>query len=361
MDFHVNRLKYLASLSAPLGLGYGWGMRLRRWAYGKEYLASWKPPAPCVSVGNIAVGGGGKTPLCQWLLQWAVTRNLRPCLLSRGYGASPPRVPLLVTPETSWRHCGDEPLLLSRAVPSAPVVVDPRRVRGAKWALARLQPDLFILDDGMQHLALQRHVNIVLLRPDDFGRAWGRVLPWGLWREPAAALNSADAFCVKCPPCCFDELRDMIRNRLGTIGRPVFNVWLRPQALLRASTGQSVAPADLRTYLSMSAVADNNQVRDSIETYMGRPASAHLGFRDHRAFTERDVRYIAAEKQRCGAEAVICTAKDAVKLTAFNLPYLHVLHVALESGEGLFTTRNFFQWWQERWNGLAAAPKDERR
>jgi tetraacyldisaccharide 4'-kinase len=163
-------------LSPPAAL-YAAVMSLRAAAYARGVLPSWRPPRPCVSVGNIRWGGTGKTPVCSWLLDWAAQSNKQCVLLTRGYRAHPPNLPFLVEPDTSPDEAGDEPLLLARANPAAKIVVDPKRARAGKWAWDAWQPDLFVLDDGLQHMAVARDVNLALLTPQDLDTDWNKVIP----------------------------------------------------------------------------------------------------------------------------------------------------------------------------------------
>lgn len=348
----------LAPLLRPLSMGYGLALGARRRAYGLGLLASTTPPAPCVSVGNIAAGGGGKTPLAQWLLQWAAAQGLKACLLTRGYAGEPPHLPLRVTPQTPWQHCGDEPLLLARSAPEALVLVDPNRSRATAKALEFLPPngpDMFIMDDGMQHLRLRRHVNLVLLRPEDIRAQWGRVLPLGRWREPSSALASADAFLVKCPPHEFVALREDIQRHVGHLQRPVFNIWLEPKRLVALGDGRVLSRNAMSRYIFFSGVADNRQAAATAADFLGKAPLASLGYPDHHAYSQADLDEIEAAMQTQGAECALCTAKDAVKLAGIARNGFHMLETELGCGASLFADEPFSQWWQKRWTRLHAA------
>lgn len=191
--------KKLYPLLWPFSLFYGLLMRLRRCAYAKGIFKTYRPKVFTVAVGNIASGGTGKTPLVDFLLRWVGENGLRAVVLTRGYKARPPRLPFLVKKDSSPWQAGDEPLMLARNNPQALVVVDPKRSRGARFAEQELTPDIFLLDDGLQHLALGRHKNIVLLRPEDIEADWNKVLPAGIWREDESALDVADVFLLRLP------------------------------------------------------------------------------------------------------------------------------------------------------------------
>jgi len=165
--------KSLYPLLRPLGAAYRVLMRARRRRY--ENGAACRTDVPCVSVGNIGWGGSGKTPVVQWLLQWAAGHGLHAVVLTRGYKASPPGLPYVVTPQSPAAHAGDEPLMLARSCPQGTVVVDPVRSRSARWAQERLDPDFFVLDDGFQHVQVARDTDLVLLKKDDLHAEWGIV------------------------------------------------------------------------------------------------------------------------------------------------------------------------------------------
>lgn len=191
--------KTLYPLLWPFGLLYALLMRLRRYAYAKKIFKAYRPKVFTIAVGNIAAGGTGKTPLVDFLLRRASEAGLRAVVLTRGYKARSPKLPFLVKKDSSPWQAGDEPLMLARKNPQAFVVVDPKRSRAAKFAEQELGPDIFLLDDGLQHLALGRHKNIVLLRPEDIEADWNKVLPAGIWREDESALDAADVFLLRLP------------------------------------------------------------------------------------------------------------------------------------------------------------------
>ncbi len=332
-------------------------MRVRRRAYDLGLAPSCTAPAPCVAVGNIASGGGGKTPVAGWLLQWAASQNLKACLLSRGYGGAPPEPPLQVTAETPWTHSGDEPLLLARQAPEALVLVDPDRCRAAAKAAELCAPDgphLLVMDDGMQHLRLRRQVNLVLLRPRDLHHEWGRVLPRGAWREPKSALRAADAFCIKCPPQMWDALRPQVLRRLEPFAKPVFSFYLQAAGLRNLVSGQPLASNEARSYIFVSAVADNDQAAASAADHMKQAPLAQLAWPDHHAFTERDLQQMETTRRRHNADIIVCTAKDAVKLEGQSPEHLFLLDSELRWGASLPANAAFPDWWQQRWQEIAA-------
>lgn len=326
-------------------------MSWRETAYARGWRQRWRPPAPCISVGNIRWGGTGKTPLCQWLLHWAKNKGLQCVVLTRGYKAAPPVVPFLVRQDSPASQAGDEPLLLARSAPHAKIVIDPRRIRSGPWAWKQWRPDLFLLDDGFQHLPVIRDLNLVLLIPADLDRDWGRTIPAGPWREGPQALARADAFLVKAGGREFNRLRPLITQRLAKMGKPCFGFFLAPQKLINLRTDDAVHVVDT-PYLLVSGVARPTAVEQSATALLHAAPAAHLAFGDHHAFTQRDIIRILQQAHAHNARDVVCTAKDAVKLsgllerdTALRWWQLDV-HVRFE--ERLFADQPFPEWLNRR-------------
>jgi tetraacyldisaccharide 4'-kinase len=164
-------------------------IRLRRLAYARGWRASAHPGRPVVVIGNVAVGGTGKTPLVAWLVRALAGRGMRPAIVSRGYGGAEPRAPHRVTAEDSPDFSGDEPLLLARAT-GVPVWICRDRLAAARAAVAA-GADIIVTDDGLQHYRLQRDFEIAVIDAER-GLGNGRCLPAGPLREPAARLDEVD-------------------------------------------------------------------------------------------------------------------------------------------------------------------------
>lgn len=185
----------LKILLMPPALLYGFALRIRSVLYELGLQATRRLPCPVISIGNITVGGTGKTPATVLVARELQRRGCRVAVISRGYGGSLEGQVAVVSngsvvalrPE----QCGDEPCLLARMLPGVAVLIGSDRYRAGLYALEQLQPDLVVLDDGFQHIRLHRDLNILLLdgaRP--FGNGW--TLPLGLLREPCSAVKRAD-------------------------------------------------------------------------------------------------------------------------------------------------------------------------
>lgn len=160
----------------PLGSLYRYLMCRRARDYRRGRKPVWRAEVPVIVVGNITLGGTGKSPLVAWLGRWLVAQGYSPGIVTRGYGGTAPHYPLHVTPATDPAHSGDEPLMLVQQT-GLPVIADPQRARGAR-ALVEMGCDIVISDDGLQHLALGRDIELVVV---DGSRGLGnqRCLPAG--------------------------------------------------------------------------------------------------------------------------------------------------------------------------------------
>lgn len=347
-----------SSLLGPASRLYAACMGLRARRYRSHFLvAPYRAACPVVSVGNISWGGTGKTPLVDWLLLWAGEQGVSAVTLTRGYRAAPPTLPLSVQANHDPLEAGDEPLLLARRHPGALVLVDPKRARAAAWAEKNARPQLFILDDGMQHMAMGRDLDLVLLRPQDLLEEWDRVIPAGSWREGVSALSRAGAFCIKADPQTFSALSTLVTQRLEKYGVPVFPFHLEPQGLsaltARGVNTDLVPDLNGEAYVLVSGVGHPAQVLDTATALLHKAPEHHAMYADHHPYTEQDVTELASR-----GLPVVCTAKDAVKLARllplFGKVPVWVLEVRPSFGPGLFTSLTFPEWWQEQWQILSS-------
>ena len=179
-----------AWLMLPLSLLYCLVMILRREAYGSGLLKASRIGKPVIVVGNLSVGGTGKTPLVIWLANQLARQGIKPAVISRGYGGRAKNFPLLVTAESYAAMTGDEPAMIARSL-GCPVVIDPDRVAAANWLVERDLCDVIISDDGLQHLALGRDLEIAVIKSDMIAGN-GLCLPAGPLRESKSRLKSVD-------------------------------------------------------------------------------------------------------------------------------------------------------------------------
>ncbi len=320
-------------LLLPLEPVYGAVVRARAAAYGCGLLPSRRAAVPVVSVGNLTFGGTGKTPTVAALARDLVRRGRRPAVLTRGYGRRQ-REPLVLREpgeRLSAGAAGDEPLLLARALPGVPVVVDPDRVRGAARAV-ELGADVLVLDDGFQHLRLRRDLDLVLV---DAGDPWGggRLPPRGRLREPLTALQRASAVLVtKLPPGAPGDALEPIARRVQELapGCPVLGSVLEPTVL---RTAEGTRPPAALQGCRVFAVAGLGRPEGFVATLeaLGAEVVGQRFFPDHHVYSPLEVEALAAAARRLDALPVT-TAKDAVKLP--EPAPLAVLEVAVRPLEG---------------------------
>ncbi|MBQ8664187.1 MAG: tetraacyldisaccharide 4'-kinase [Mailhella sp.] len=356
----------LAPLLLPLSWLYG---AAGRWKRARSQVR-WKPKSPCVAVGNISWGGTGKTPVTDWLLSWADRHDLRAAVLTRGYGARPSRLPLLVDAGTPASECGDEPLMLARRHPRASIVVDPERGRAGRMLEESRLPDIFFLDDGFQHVRAGRDLDLVLLDQDDVrlvplpGRPpsnWNMIIPAGTWREPVEALNAAAAFLVKVEPEDWPSLIPALEQRLRQFPRPVFAFRMAPEGLRPEGSAPDVPALPASTiagpYAFVSGIGDPAQAVRTVTDFMGRAPEKTLAFPDH-----HDIRQEKEKLEALGLP-IICTEKDSVKLAPLNLALpCYALAVkadffaslAVPSSPEAPDAPDFEQWWSQTFAALAA-------
>jgi len=314
------------TLLAPLGFAYGAAAALRVSLYGAGVLASTRLAAPVISIGNLSVGGSGKTPFVGWLASRLRDRGLPVAILSRGYGGSFEGECLIVSEGQAALSdaavAGDEPVLLARELPGVVVAVGPRRDVVGATVLERFGRRVLLLDDGFQHLRLQRDLDIVCLAPGD---ASDRPMPAGRLRELPAALRRAQL-------------------RLGVVGAndaPPAGVDFvaRRRAIGAAHLDGSAAELPRRALL-VSAIARPERFAADARA-LGCQVIAHRALRDHHRFDLQEIEAFAREAQALGAEALLTTAKDAVRwpAAATAVP-TRVLRIALElDGEAALMER----------------------
>jgi len=268
------------------------------------------PPVPVLVVGNVTVGGTGKTPLVIALARRARQRGLTVVVISRGYGGAAGDYPITVQAGDQPSRAGDEPLLIAQRA-GVPVVLDPRRDRALDEAVRRHGADLVISDDGLQHYALPRSAEVVVI-DGDRGLGNGRCLPAGPLREPPARLAAVDF---------------VIANGGGWPGAATMT--LVPGRPLRLQDGESLDAADfLARFPRVHGVAGIGHPGRFFRTLeaLGLAVIAHP-FADHHAFRPADLAF-------GDGLPVIMTEKDAVKCRGFNDPRLWTLPVVAELPPG---------------------------
>jgi len=296
-----------------LSLVYGLILRLRVLAYKSGLFRSRRLPRPVVAVGNLTVGGTGKTPMTAYLARWFMERGKRVAVLSRGYGGSMAGKVRIVddgrTILLSPGEAGDEPYLLASSLPGVMVVIGADRYRAGCLALDRFNADIFILDDGFQHLRLKRDLNLLLLdccKP--FGS--GRTLPAGTLREPVTAAERAD-------------LVIFTRCNGNEPAHATDKPWCAAShGLTGALPPEGGEPVSFRSLeklraLAFAGIAEPAAFFESLERE-GVSLASTLAFPDHCRYGEPEIAALCRQKETSRADYLITTEKDAVKLKAYR-------------------------------------------
>jgi tetraacyldisaccharide 4'-kinase len=283
------RLVRLALLPAS-GLWRG-AMAVRELAYRRGWLGIRDLPLPSVAVGNLTVGGSGKTPIAIWIARYYVSRGLVPGILLRGYG-------------------GDEVLVHQHAVPEARVIADPDRAVGAERALAR-GANVLVLDDAYQRLDVRRDLNLAVVSAETT-RAVRWSLPAGPWREGLHALDRADAIVVTRKRATSEAAQALAADLQGRIAGPVAvaHLGLRYLEGMVSGARQPASALAGKRVVAASGIADPDAF--VAQTKATGAAVQVATWKDHHAYRDEDVAWLAHAARR--ADHVVITQKDAVKL-----------------------------------------------
>lgn len=280
-------------LLLPLSWLYGLVSGIIRLSYRLGLRKAWRAPVPVVVVGNLTAGGNGKTPVVIWLVEQLQRRGIRVGVVSRGYGGKAAAYPLLLDSQTIPSEAGDEPVLIFQRT-GAPVAVAPKRSEAVKALIQSSDPQIIITDDGLQHYALARDKEIVVIDgARRFGNGWW--LPAGPMRERAGRLRSVDAV--------------IVNGGVAQSGEIAMR--LEPGLAINVLTGERRPVNALSNVVAMAGIGHPPRFFATLEQCGVKPVKT-VALADHQAITEQDMLNIAAPGQ-----TVLMTEKDAVKCRAF--------------------------------------------
>ena len=331
-----------AGLSA-LSLGYRGVLRMRELAYRVKLLRTGRLPCAVISVGNLTLGGSGKTPTVELAVRTLLELGAVPAVVSRGYGRRTRGVHVVADRErvrADARTAGDEPLLLAQRLPGVTVVVGENRYEAGRVAVERHGATALVLDDGFQHRTLAKDLEILVVQ----GRApWGnaRVFPRGMLREPLAGLARAHAVVVTNPGGAEPVQAVTTTVRHFNPSAPVLPASYRYQDAIEARTGRHVPVAELagRRLLAFAGLGSPQGFADTVDG-AGIRRVALVEFPDHHWFTSTDLHELARDARAAGAQGLITTEKDWVRLRDLPPPPLPLwvlpVRLVLESGEGVW-------------------------
>ncbi|CAI0767364.1 MULTISPECIES: tetraacyldisaccharide 4'-kinase [Serratia] len=287
-------LVYLLLL--PLSWLYGLVSGLIRLSYRCGLRKSWRAPVPVVIVGNLTAGGNGKTPMVIWLVEQLQQRGYRVGVVSRGYGGKSAVYPLVLDAQTTTRQAGDEPVLIFQRT-GAPVAISPKRAEAVQALLNQGKLDLIITDDGLQHYALQRDFELVVIDGvRRFGNGWW--LPAGPMRERVSRLKTVDA-CVA----------------NGGVAQPgEIAMKLQAQDAVNIASGERRPAIELPHVVAMAGIGHPPRFFATLEK-LGVEVDREVAFADHQEYNHGQLAALASQGQ-----TLLMTEKDAVKCRAFAQP-----------------------------------------
>ena len=286
---------------------YASASRLRRSWYARPYAHS-RLTRPVISVGNLVVGGSGKTPIVAALARLLLAWGEKPAILTRGYARRRHVDGVLVVSDGTRVRCeveesSDEPLMLARALPSVPVLVSPDRYLAGRLAERTFGATVMLLDDGFQHLQLARDVDLLVMSPSDLDE---RVLPAGRLREPLSAAAFAHAVLV------YGSVEDAHRVQTATGVPAAFTVGRQYGAMSPIHEG--VPPLVGRTRaLAVAGIASPERFFAAVSEN-GFEVAGEVAFRDHHWYSREDVARIADRARALNVDLVVTTEKDAVRV-----------------------------------------------
>lgn len=302
-------------LLIPLAMLYGLITAVIRYSYRAGWHRVWRAPIPVTVVGNLTAGGNGKTPLVVWLVEQLQRQGYRVGVVSRGYGGKAERYPLVVDASVSTVQAGDEPVLIYQRTGAA-VAVSPVRRDAIEALLARQPLDVIVTDDGLQHYALARDIEIVVVDGERrFGNSWW--LPAGPMRERADRLRSVDAIVVNGGA-----------SQSGEIA-----MHLQPGDAINLLTGETCPVATLTGSVAMAGIGHPPRFFATLRA-QGVNVVREVTFADHQTYLQEVIQALTEDNQ----QPLLMTEKDAVKCLAFaqaNWWYLPVDAQLAEPGASL--------------------------
>ena len=318
----------------PFSAGFRFGVALRHAGYKRGWFKTRRLLRPVVSVGNLTVGGTGKTPLVICVANILLRRGWKPSILTRGYGRGSREEMIVVAPGAGRRvnaqEVGDESALLARALPEVPLIMCADRFRGGQAAEERFQVDAHILDDGFQHLALARDVDLLALDATQPISDW-RVLPAGCQREPLSSLRRAQIVVLtrtdSADPKSLQELvwkihpaAKVFRSRTNLLG------WR--DALSDAAVSTEAIRA--QKVAAFCGVGNPRAFFADLRRW-GFNLVAEDAFADHHVYTGKEIQQLVEDARKKGAAALLTTQKDAVKFSGDWTPQLPILACEIET------------------------------
>ena len=327
LEKHEKLKRALLWLPAKL---YELAVRLRVAAYETNYLKQRRLDATVISIGNLTFGGAGKTPMVDYIARYLKDEGHSVAVLTRGYARDSAGRRVLNHPTSSntatqsYQEFGDEPLMLARSLSDIPIIVDKDRYGAGRWVESEIGADVLLLDDGYQHIGLARDLNILLIDATDPLGGF-EMAPFGRLREPLYGIKRADAIIVTRADRPFDQgqTQAIIKYYCGD-RVPVLYFYSTITRLRHLATGEVYEAKDFQGWNVALAcgIGNPHAFADDI-LQIGINIVSESFFADHYPFTQKDLDRVTQSAQAVGADAIITTEKDAVRLEALvpgNVP-----------------------------------------
>ncbi len=306
------------ALGRPFSPIYALGMSLRQKAYQCGLFHVHRVDRPVISIGNICLGGTGKTPHVIAMAHRLRAEGLRPAIVSRGYGGRAGSGPVVVSDgETCLSQaetCGDEPFMMASSLSGVPVIVGSNRFACAQTAIKRFDATVILLDDGFQHMALFRDLDIVLL-PAKAPFGTRNVFPGGDLREPINALKRASAIiltkCEQVPGNSLDLIKTEVRKESGSI--PIFSSYTCFSRIRMATGARAGEKSSNLPVYCFCAIA----MPEPFAALVAKQGMAVVGekfFEDHHQFSKEELEGVFVMARRAGAKMILTTAKDFARI-----------------------------------------------
>ncbi len=312
----INILFFIGRLFSPL---YGLAMFTRAWLYSTGIKRSCKLNIPVISIGNLTMGGTGKTPMVMHIARLLIRHGKKPAIVSRGYGGKSKNAINIVSKGhhvlMNAAEAGDEPVLLANTL-KIPVLTGPQRILTGRYIAKNKMADILLMDDGYQHLALHRDINIALFAAHELlGNGW--VFPGGQLREPISSLKRAHCFVIT-------GVTDRNKNQVSTFSKkmqksypaiPIFKGSYQALALInRRNASQKLDYLTGVPLLAFCGIAKPHSFFDILDSNPKITIKLRQIFADHHLYQETDLTSLCQKAKKIGCKAMVTTEKDMVKL-----------------------------------------------
>lgn len=323
-----------SAVLAPFSILYDMGVRIRLSAYRRGLLKRRSLPGFVVSIGNLTTGGTGKTPAVIMLAKWASNEGYKAAVLSRGYGGQYKGDILEVSDGSAIKadplESGDEPYLLAKKLTGIPVVISKKRFKAGLFAHKKFGCNLFILDDGFQHMELKRDMDLALMDASNpFGN--GRLLPWGPLREPADQLGRADAFIITRfnENNSGDKIVSFLKEKFPS--SPIFYGDHLPEKVVFPYSNEVHEPEFLKgkRVLAFAGIARPEAFRETL-IRVGADLVYFRGFKDHYKFKRDEIQALIQIKEKRGADYLVTTEKDWMRIASFASIYPDIAYLCIQ-------------------------------